>query len=254
MDSPEPTGCSQQLVDPKLSLNKLMVNETFYSVQGEGRWLGTPALFVRLQYCNLGCPNCDTQTTWHRDFVSERQKLAPDEVARNLLALAPDELGLRPRLHVVITGGEPLLQQQPLVSLIDELRIRGLRFFELETNGTILPGPELLSRIDWWNCSPKLSFTGVSERRRINADAISALVSSENVDFKFVVREAGDVTELEQTFGPLIPPDRIWLMPCGANREEQGLRQETIIDLCLNRGYRFTPRLQTLIWNNQRGR
>ena len=73
----------------------MRVNEIFYSIQGEGRYTGTPAIFIRLAGCNLRCDFCDTE---HQPY----QDLTEEEIMRQIADF--------PTSHVVITGGEPMLQ------------------------------------------------------------------------------------------------------------------------------------------------
>lgn len=114
----------------------MRVNEIFHSLQGEGRFTGTPAVFVRLSGCNLNCWFCDTE------FHSFKE-MTEDEIVAEALKY--------PSRHVVITGGEPTLQLT--ASLTDKLHAEGF-FIMLETNGTtpLSEGCE----IDWITCSPKL--------------------------------------------------------------------------------------------------
>lgn len=111
----------------------LRVNEIFYSLQGEGHFTGTPAVFVRLSGCNLRCPFCDTD---HHASVG----MTYAEVVARVAAF--------PSRHVVVTGGEPSMQLTD--GFIDALHAAGC-FVQVETNGT-LPLP---SAVDWITCSPK---------------------------------------------------------------------------------------------------
>lgn len=113
----------------------MRVNEIFYSLQGEGYYTGTPAVFVRLSGCNLKCPFCDTQ---HETFV----EMSEEEIVSAVKAF--------PARHVVITGGEPTLQLS--ATLISLLHACGM-FVQIETNGT-RELPEGCD-IDWITCSPK---------------------------------------------------------------------------------------------------
>lgn len=109
------------------------VNEIFYSLQGEGFWTGTPAVFVRLSGCNLRCPFCDTD---HAAYVA----MAADEIVARVTEF--------PAETVVITGGEPSLQLDE--TLVDALHRAGRRV-HVETNGT----RPLPADVDWVTCSPK---------------------------------------------------------------------------------------------------
>lgn len=114
----------------------MRVNEIFHSLQGEGRFTGTPAVFVRLSGCNLNCWFCDTEFHSFKEMIE-------DEIVAEALRY--------PSRNVVITGGEPTLQLT--ASLTDKLHAEGF-FIMLETNGTN-PLPEGCE-IDWITCSPKL--------------------------------------------------------------------------------------------------
>ena len=111
----------------------MKVNEIFYSLQGEGFYTGTPAVFLRLSRCNLRCGFCDTD---HFDGT----EMAEGEVLERVLRF--------PSRHIVITGGEPSLQLTD--SLVEILHNAGF-FIQVETNGTN-PLPE---DVDWVTCSPK---------------------------------------------------------------------------------------------------
>lgn len=101
------------------------VHSIFYTIQGEGPFCGTPAVFVRLAGCNLQCPGCDTE------YTSTRKRMMPDEVSNAVFALATRGL-------VVITGGEPF--RQNLKKLISKLVWSGY-YVQIETNGTLEPAP-----------------------------------------------------------------------------------------------------------------
>lgn len=114
------------------------INEIFYSLQGEGRWTGRAAVFVRMSGCNLACPFCDT------DFNSYQEMTADDIVARC------QEIGGQCRF-VVLTGGEPTLQDDD--DLVEAWHKAGY-YVSMETNGTH-PYPK---GINWVTCSPKCAF------------------------------------------------------------------------------------------------
>ncbi len=124
----------------------MKVNEIFYSLQGEGRFTGTPAVFVRLSGCNLACDFCDTD---HAGGV----EMTEDQILAEVLSHAA--------CHVVITGGEPTLWLT--LPLLAKLRAAG-RYVQIETNGTVAVGREMLENIDWVTCSPKLAAAPKIER------------------------------------------------------------------------------------------
>lgn len=109
------------------------INEIFYSLQGEGYFTGTAAVFLRFSGCNRHCDFCDTRHEPHRLMT------LPDIMT---------EISRFPSRHIILTGGEPLLQTDQ--ALLGELHDLGY-FIAVETNGT-LPAPD---DIDWVTCSPK---------------------------------------------------------------------------------------------------
>ena len=109
------------------------VNEIFYSIQGEGYFTGTSAVFVRFSGCNLKCPFCDTEHLGGK-------MLSDEEIVT--------EIERHPALHVVLTGGEPCLQIT--YDLVDKIKATG-RQVQIETNGTLVPP----INVDWVTCSPK---------------------------------------------------------------------------------------------------
>jgi 7-carboxy-7-deazaguanine synthase len=132
----------------------LQLAEIFYSVQGEGTWTGTPAVFVRLAGCNLSCSFCDT------DYALKFFASAGDVVAR-----VREEGGACPM--VILTGGEPLAQRESR-ALIDALRADGRRV-HVESNGTI---PTDLPDDVWLTVSPKERLAPEMARRANEAKLI----------------------------------------------------------------------------------
>lgn len=237
---------------PSKSDGKLPLSEMFVSVQGEGRFAGTPALFIRLKYCNLGCIWCDTRFTWDPRKIETGEWLSVEEIVSRAGALVDENL--RPNTHIVITGGEPMLHQQQIPSLVDTLRQARFAFFEIETNGMYAPTDKMVSAIDWWNCSPKLSNNGMPSEINIVPAALQRIVATGKADFKFVVQSDDDIAELERDYLPLLPRDRIILMPEGVTRERQLALTPWVMQICQSRGFRFSPRLHILAFGNERGK
>jgi organic radical activating enzyme len=114
------------------------VNEIFYSVQGEGAWIGTPMIFIRLAGCSMGCDFCDTKYSW-----AEGKKMLIEAILQ--------EIRIYPCKRVCITGGEPL--EQDLRGLTTVLEAEGYAI-HLETNGAHL----FVGAFDWITMSPKKYF------------------------------------------------------------------------------------------------
>jgi 7-carboxy-7-deazaguanine synthase len=234
--------------------DKLPLTEMFRSVQGEGRFAGYPAVFVRLQYCNLGCAWCDTRFTWEKGNIEEGELLPASEIAQraaDLVVTAGPEAG---EVHAVITGGEPMLHQDRLPELIVQLKAQGFDFIELETNGMFVPNEKMLDSVSWWNCSPKLSNNGLDASANVVPEALAAIAATGRADFKFVVTSREDIAEIETDYLPHIEREQVMLMPEGRSRDKQLRSMPWIIEECSRRGFRFSPRLHILAWNNERAR
>lgn len=117
--------------------HKYLINEIFYSLQGEGRWAGRAAIFVRFSGCNLKCPFCDT------DFKEHKAMTAKD-ILGELLKYSQCNF-------VVLTGGEPTLQVTD--ELLDMLHANNY-YVAMETNGT----REVSLKVDWVTVSPKKAY------------------------------------------------------------------------------------------------
>jgi organic radical activating enzyme len=114
----------------------MKVNEIFYSLQGEGVYTGTAAVFLRLSGCNMKCWFCDTKGH------EQGTEMTEEEIA--------ERVSQYPARHIVITGGEPTMQLNArLTQLLHE---KGF-YIQIETNGALplKDGTE----VDWITCSPK---------------------------------------------------------------------------------------------------
>jgi len=125
---------------------RLAINEIFYSLQGEGKFVGTPMIFVRTNICHVGCSFCDTKYTWKK--VSHNVFYTPEE-----LLLAIHKVNDRCNM-VCITGGEPLEQLDSLIPTVKLLKEKGVKV-QLETSGSIEIPKELSDNCFWVVCSPK---------------------------------------------------------------------------------------------------
>ncbi|HEX7167292.1 MAG TPA: 7-carboxy-7-deazaguanine synthase QueE [Acidimicrobiales bacterium] len=229
---------------------ELVVSEVFGPTwQGEGPSLGTRAGFVRLGRCNLACTWCDTPYTWdwaRYDPTLELVRRSVDDIARDVEAMRVP--------LVVITGGEPLIQQRHLVPLLERLRDGGHRI-EIETAGTLAANARVVDLADRFNVSPKLANSGNAEELRLRAGALASFVESGKASFKFVVRE---VTELDEIAGIVatnaIPTADVWVMPEGTDATTLADRSRALADAVLARGWNMTTRLHVLLWGDERGR
>jgi len=221
----------------------LVVNEWFGpTVQGEGPSAGRRCVFLRLGRCNQSCHWCDEKQTWDWDHYDEGAELHEFEVEDVLEGL--DATGVD---MVVITGGEPLLQQQALEVLLCRVKERRWRV-EVETAGTIAPTLD----VDQWNVSPKLANSGNALQRRYKPDVLRAFEATGRAIFKFVVCEVTDLDEVAAIVDDCALTD-VWIMPEGTSAEVLERRTAELADEVLRRGWNLTTRLHILIWGDRRG-
>lgn len=226
----------------------LVVAEVFGpTFQGEGPSTGRRAAFVRLGRCNLDCAWCDTPYTWDWDRFDPAAELHRASVSSVLAALD----AMAPQL-VVVTGGEPLLQQRRLAPLLEGCAARGWSV-EIETNGTIVPDARVVAVVGQWNVSPKLANSGVSVDQRIRPDALAALLATGRAVFKFVVAEPADLDEVA-SLADAHGLESVWIMPEGTDATMLLERARQLAEPVLARGWNLTPRLHVLLWGDQRGR
>jgi len=214
---------------------RLLVAEIFGPMfQGEGPSAGRLAAFVRLSRCQRACPCRDTPYTWDRtwyDLEAKSRRMAQAEVWHAVKAI---DAGL-----VVITGGEPLRQQDRLVWLADMCRAAGRRT-EIETNGTVVPSRAIAGAARRFNVSLNLANSGMPTSRRLCPEAVRVLVSTRKAVWKFAVTSPADldeITELEQRYG-LAP---VWVMPEGTTSGQVLHRMRELADPVLARGWNLTP-------------
>lgn len=158
--------------------------------------------------------------------------------------------------HVVLTGGEPLLQPDA-----DELCAALDEHVTVETNATVYRDldAELISM------SPKLSnstpdesagaWREIHEDERLNFDVIESYMGSHDYQLKFVVADRDDLDEIDEVLASLsgYDRDRVLLMPEGVDRDTLRERGEWLAEVCKERGFRYSPRLQIHIYGNRRG-
>ena len=226
-----------------------MVSEVFGPTwQGEGPSLGRRAGFVRLGRCGLACTWCDTPYTWRWDDHDPAVELTTRPVGDVLAQLRAMDVGL-----VVVTGGEPLLQQSHLPPLLGPLRADGVEV-EIETAGVLAPTPEVVELVTRFNVSPKLANSGNPLERRYQPDVLRAFDRTGKAAFKFVATGDADLDEIQGIVDECaIPPGRTWVMPEGTDAATVVERSRALIDPVLARGWNLTTRLHVLLWGDRRG-
>ncbi|MEL6258748.1 MAG: 7-carboxy-7-deazaguanine synthase QueE, partial [Pseudomonadota bacterium] len=157
--------------------------------------------------------------------------------------------------RVVITGGEPMLQQSALIDLIDHLRNADDAFhIEIETNGTIAPVAALAAKIDQYNVSPKLAHSGNADQLRLKSDVLAWYADIPHAYFKFVVAEETDLLEVDELIDRMaLTRDRVFLMPEGVRSEVLRARARWLSDAALERGLRYSDRQHIHTHGDARG-
>lgn len=236
----------------------LPVAETFYSLQGEGVLTGVPSYFIRVAGCNLRCGWCDTPyASWNPGEGSEVTSLG---------ALVEQAVASGAK-HAVLTGGEPMMFPN-IEPLSRELHRAGLHI-TIETAGTLLRTPPSL-HCDLMSISPKLSNSTpvqgdprdpkgswriLHEQRRINIPVLQGLLDTfPHRQLKFVVSTPSDISEIDAILTSLrgVTPQDVLLMPEGTARTEPG-KTAGVVELCLQRGWRYCHRLHIELFGHTRG-
>lgn len=250
----------------KLKLARLHGHpEIFHSIQGEGKSMGMPAVFIRTSLCNLHCLWCDTDYTWN--WTGTRFRHQNDQkpgytkfdkkawIATCTLDEIVEQVIRFPCYNIILTGGEPMLQQPALTDLIGKLRQISPRYrFEVETNGTLTPNGDFDEAVDQYNVSPKLENSGNPSKLREKPAAYRFFAQSKKACFKFVVAEKTDLDEVLKLLDRYaIPPEKVWLMPEGNNRRTLTKRRQWIVEMCKEHGFWYADRLHVQIWGSKKG-
>lgn len=236
--------------------------EIFYSIQGEGRNLGQPSIFVRTSLCNLHCCWCDTDYTWNwkgtrfehdNDPAPGYEKFDKSKVIAEMSVEAvADSVRQFPCKNVVLTGGEPMIQQEALAQLMEALGPD--YWFEIETNGTLRPADRFDALIHQYNVSPKLANSNNPKQLRERPKVYEYFAAQPKAVFKFVLTQRSELQEvLSLVERYQIPPERVYLMPEGTSAEDLVEKQAWLVEVCKAYGFFFTSRLHVWIYGDRRG-
>lgn len=234
---------------------ELVVAEVFGpTFQGEGRSLGRRVGFLRLSRCNLDCGHgpgstwaCDTPYTWdwnRYEPAREQSVRTIENIVGQIAAMGVD--------RIVVTGGEPMIQQRRLVPLLEAAAARGWTV-EIETNGTITPDPRVAELVGQFTVSPKVSGSGVAPAKGLRPTALAALRDTGRAVFKFVAAGPDELDEIDRVVREhrLSP---IMIMPAGTRADEVIRVGRELADPVLARGWDLTTRLHVLLWGDERSR
>ena len=211
------------------------------TVLGQGTAAGRRCTLIRLGGCNLSCSWCDTPFAWD----STRFDLGRHLAQWSATQVALTALSCNPAL-VVVTGGEPMLQQR---SPGWPVLLRALSGVEvgLETNGTIAPSEDTLRGVSWVTVSPKLAHAGDPSWERIKGDVLMTwgrLAYSHDIEFVFVVRDSTDVATVNTlVLVHGLPANRVWVSPEGTTTASVVTRLHEVADAALDAGFNVAPRI-----------
>lgn len=237
----------------------LSSDKLFYTIEGEGEYVGQPSVFMRLSMCNLTCkafasadsPNgCDSYVSW-----SVKNKMTFAEIFQ-LMEEKNYVDHLRNRAIFKLTGGEPMVSQKQLIKFIEAFvaRYKFLPRIDFETNATIQPDERWVTEFNsTFTTSPKLTTNGDPEEKTYKPEVLRWHVDH-NSGFKFVITSSEDIDEIWRKYvddyeGINIPLQRIWFMPCSGSRQEHIERAQAVVEYAKAMHVNFSPRLHLLVWD-----
>lgn len=246
--------------------------EHFYSIQGEGRYSGSPSIFFRFGGCNMKCEGfgcqesapdgtkvlgCDTVYAVNKEHFSQNWvEIKSSKELLNILNI----YDLPRNVDIVLTGGEPLIHanERVFVEFLEALHKKGHRI-TFETNASL--------RVDFekfpiykkciFALSVKLSNSNEPFSKRVRGDIINSIASNaKEAFFKFSIDAESITLGLEEEISEIImhsPTTQVYCMPLGGNKEEVEANTEPLIEFCKSKGYNFSDRLHIRIWDQNKG-
>jgi organic radical activating enzyme len=283
---------------------KIKVSEIFYSLQGEGRFVGVPSVFLRTYGCNFTCSGfgckpgekstgaddvaevvhmynnfldlplvetgCDSYASWHPAFKHLSPTYTTDELVDKMLALTPNSRWMQNNgndVHLVITGGEPLLGwQRAYEELLSQPGMADIRNITFETNGTqplhadfkrylkekFGPGREVT-----FSVSAKLSASGEAWADAICPEIVNEYQNYGTTYLKFVVETEDHIDEAVRAVDAFRAggfAGVVYLMPQGGVVDPYESNKLNIANICVERGFNYSPRLHVDLWGNGWGK
>lgn len=290
---------------------KIKVSEVFYSLQGEGRFVGVPSVFLRTYGCNFTCAGfgckpgekstgadevaksvelyktfndlplvetgCDSYASWHPAYKHLSPTQTTEELVERMLALTPNNQWAQNNgndVHLVITGGEPLLGwQRAYAELLSHDRMQDLKNITFETNGTQELHKDFRHfLLDWtlnnrygkrsynnltFSVSAKLSASGEKWEDAICPDIVKSYQDIGHTYLKFVVEtdeHINDAIRAADEYRRAGFKGVIYLMPQGGVVEPYDANKLRIANICVEKGWNYSPRLHVDLWGNGWGK
>ena len=289
-------------------MKTLRYSEAFYSVQGEGNFIGTPSVFLRSFGCNFRCQGfglprgvkrkkysdevraflddgvlesvhrfedlpmvrtgCDTYASIYPEFKKYMMDRTVDEVVEHLLSLTPEgkwQMDNGQDIHFILTGGEPLLWQRFWIELLQHPGMADLKNLTIETNTTQPLNRKFFTFLSeqeqfqvTWACSPKLTVSGEKWSDAIRPAVACQYLNVQNskMYLKFVVADETDIEDVKKAVDQYIEGTvnvPVYVMPVGGCKEEYGANKINVAELALEKGWRYSPRLQVDLFGNSWG-
>ena len=284
---------------------KIKVSEIFYSLQGEGRFVGVPSVFLRTFGCNFTCSGfgckpgekstdadeiadvvhlfnkfeelplaatgCDSYASWHPAFKDLSPTYTVEQLADQMSALTPNGQWVQKNgndVHLVITGGEPLLGwQRAYEELLSHPRMSDLKNITFETNGTQELHEDFRDYlIEWADAKPgrevtfsvsaKLSASGELWEDAIKPKIVNIYQTYGHVYLKFVVETVEHVDEAVKAVDAFRHDGFkgvVYLMPVGGTLNPYDANTQFVAQECITRGFNFSPRLHISLFGNSWG-
>jgi organic radical activating enzyme len=277
-------------------MSKIKVAELFYSIQGEGRYMGVPSVFLRTFGCNFSCKGfgmprgelsteadeiavvahqfdkyeqlplvstgCDSYASWHPDFKDLSPMLTSDAIADRIMEILPHKEWQQE--HLVITGGEPLLGwQRAYPDLLEHPKMSGLKEITFETNGTQRLSDDFKKYLSEWarwknreitfSVSAKLPGSGESWNEAIQPKIVCEYKWFGTTYLKFVVATEQDIADAECAVGTYRDAGftgHVYLMPVGGVESVYNLNARNVALAAMQRGWRYSDRLQVPLFKN----
>lgn len=288
---------------------KIKISELFYSLQGEGRFVGVPSVFLRTFGCNFTCSGfgmpagqlsteadvvgsthkaipfttfeglplvttgCDSYASWHSDFKDLSPMLTVDAIVDRMLELTPNgrwEQDNGNDVHLVITGGEPLLGwQRAYADLLDHPGMSDLKNITFETNGTQQLSKDFRAYLERWvdlgpgerevtfSVSAKLSASGEKWEEAICPEVVASYQSVGRTYLKFVVETKEHIDEAIRAVAAFREGGFcgvVHLMPQGGIVRPYNENKMFVADICVEQGFNYSPRLHVDLWGNGWGK